>query len=208
MPALACAPTGFSTSLSLSLCYSRDLSFKRTLNTVQQQFGFNNPRTGANGSSVEVEKKRPERLGVMPGALAIAPVYETFGNPFQLPPSLTHRPSSASPTAALPIFFRGETVACISAEHVCNGGPGRIHPVDSAEPFRHPKHSIPFQVNGRWRQEQGRGGFGDGGGGMGGRQRRVLRRASEPQAQGPSSRGWKHKDGMKQTVEREGGKEE
>lgn len=154
---------------------------------------------------MEVEKKRPERLGVTPGALAIAPVYETFGNPFQLPPSLTHRPSSASPTAALPILFRGETVACISAEHVCDGGPGRIHPVDSTEPFRHPKHSIPFQVNGRWRQEQGRGGFGDRGREWGG-----AKKGPEMGFRTPSSRSfiprletqrWYETDG------REGGRE-
>lgn len=98
-------------------------------------------------------------LGVTLAMFAIVPAYEThkmYGNPFQLPPSLTHQPTllRLSPLPPSP-SFSGETVARISAECVCYGGPGRIHPVDSVEPFRHPKHSIPFQVRGRWRQGQG-----------------------------------------------------
>lgn len=80
------------------------------------------------------------------GMFVIVLPMKLHSNPFQLPPSLTHPPSSSSST--LP-FQRN--CSCIS-EYVFHG-PWWIHPVDSAKPFMHRKHSIPFQVERRWKGE-------------------------------------------------------
>lgn len=80
------------------------------------------------------------------GMFVIVLPMKLHSNPFQLPPSVTHPPSSSSCT--LP-FQRN--CSCIS-EYVFHG-PWWIHPVDSAKPFMHRKHSIPFQVERRWRAE-------------------------------------------------------
>lgn len=78
------------------------------------------------------------------GMFVIVLPMKLHSNPFQLPPSLTQPPSSSS--SSLP-FQRN-----CSSEYVFHG-PWWIHPVDSAKPFMHRKHSIPFQVERRWKGE-------------------------------------------------------
>lgn len=77
------------------------------------------------------------------GMFVIVLPMKLHSNPFQLPPSLTHPPFSPP---SLP-FQRN--CSC-SSEYVFHG-PWWIHPVDSTKPFMHRKHSIPFQVERRWK---------------------------------------------------------
>lgn len=80
------------------------------------------------------------------GMFLIVLPMKLHSNPFQLPPSLTHPPSSSS--SSLP-FQRNCSCSTVYVFH----GPWWIHPVDSAKPFMHRKHSIPFQVERRWKGE-------------------------------------------------------
>lgn len=81
--------------------------------------------------------------------------YETHSNPFQLPPSLTHPPPPPVPPPRL-----RETVA--ASLSVFSMDPGGFILLTAPSLLCIEKHSIPFQVKGRWKQWGfgGRGGVG------------------------------------------------